>query len=314
MHKPFRAVIVIPFGILILGIISGCSDDDLTGKVGVLEKINLIATVPENGGITARTGDLKMFFDRIPKSVTVDGRPARIQGNTAIVKIADLPYARSGTEKAYTIEWTNLDDSVAGSKTITFTVIKRATTVEVDPAPGWGDIPTNAEFTLKFDAEVVAMWINGIAAYRSESNWRWSYPSLPYGPMSLNVEWINRDGSADAIRVGPYHVTSIHLNGEPPAITSGTVADGAADVDPAPINAGGFRFDFDEPVTGTIKLTDEAGVDLNWIANVAGQTATLTAVAGQELLNGTTYKIDINVTDGSGSQLAVTITFVTKPQ
>ena len=67
----------------------------------------------------------------------------------------------------------------------------------------------------------------------------------------------------------------------------------------APINTGGLRFDFDEPVTGTIKLTDEAGADLNWIANVAGQTATLTAIAGQELVNETTYKIQIDVQDSN---------------
>ena len=89
---------------------------------------------------------------------------------------------------------------------------------------------------------------------------------------------------------------------------------GAADVNPAPINAGGFRFDFDEPVTGNIALTDEAGEDLNWIATVAGQTATLTAVAGQELVNGTTYKVEIDVRNGANLPLQVTITFVTKPK
>ena len=91
--------------------------------------------------------------------------------------------------------------------------------------------------------------------------------------------------------------------GEPPTITSGTVANGDADVDPAPINAGGFRFDFDvDPSQETLQLTDEAGADLNWIANVTGQTATLTAVAGQELVNETTYKIEIDVQDLAGNQ------------
>ena len=97
-----------------------------------------------------------------------------------------------------------------------------------------------------------------------------------------------------------------------PVITSGTVANGDVDVDPAPINAGSFRYDFDEPITGTIKLTDEAGVNLNWIANVRGHTATLTAVAGQELVNETTYKIEIDVKDGAGNRTQMTITFVTK--
>ena len=61
-------------------------------------------------------------------------------------------------------------------------------------------------------------------------------------------------------------------------------------------------------------ITDEAGVDLNWVATVAGQTATLTAVAGQEMVNETTYKIEIDVQDGSGHPLQTTITFVTKPK
>ena len=68
------------------------------------------------------------------------------------------------------------------------------------------------------------------------------------------------------------------------------------------------------PVTGTIKLTDEAGVDLNWVAIVAGQTATLSAIAGQELVNETTYKIEIDIQDGAGNRLQETITFVTKPK
>ena len=56
------------------------------------------------------------------------------------------------------------------------------------------------------------------------------------------------------------------------------------------------------------------GADLNWIATVQGQTATLTAVAGQELANETTYKVKIAVQDGAGFPLQVTITFVTKPK
>ena len=88
----------------------------------------------------------------------------------------------------------------------------------------------------------------------------------------------------------------------------------AADVDPAPINANGFRFDFDQAVTGTIELTDEAGADLNWLGNVTGTTATLTAVPGQKLVNDTTYKIVIGVQNSSGMALWTTITFVTKPK
>ena len=191
-----------------------------------------------------------------------------------------------------------------------------AVTVVVDPAPPENrNLPVviNTEFTLKFSEEVVEVTVNGTPAVGSGLNWKWrAYPGLPYGFVTLTIKWTNRDGSGGFATSGPYEVTDVNVS--PPEITSGTVADGAADVDPAPINAGGLRFDFDEAVTGTIKLTDEAGADLDWIANVAGQTATLTAVAGRELVNETTYKIEIDVADGAGNPLRATITFVTKPK
>ena len=184
-------------------------------------------------------------------------------------------------------------------------------TVIVDPPPG-GDIDERTEFTLRFNEEVVAVTVNDATATGSGLTWK-VVPYLPLGPgKTLNIKWTDQDGFTGTIEVGPYSVWIFEF--EPPIITSGTVSDGDADVDPAPINSGGFRFDFDGEVTGTIKLTDEAGADLDWIANVAGQTATLTAVAGQELVNGTTYKIEIDVRDGAGNGLRVTITFVTKPK
>ena len=127
----------------------------------------------------------------------------------------------------------------------------------------------------------------------------------------MNVIWTYRDGSSSSQAVGPYTVRVPDTT--PPSITSGTVADGSVNVNPAAMNAG-IRFDFDEDVTGTIKLTDEAGAALNWIATVFGQIAILTPVAGQELVNETTYKIEIDVQDGAGNQFQVTITFVTKPK
>ncbi len=190
-----------------------------------------------------------------------------------------------------------------------------AITVVVDPPPGSDIDVDRTEFTLRFNQEVAAVTVNGATATGSGQNWSvWSYNlSLEWkAGQVLAIEWKTRDGSTGSQLVGPYTVWVVHH--VPPAITSGTVSDGDADADPAPINAGGFRFDFDEPVTGTIKLTDEAGADLNWIANVADQTATLTAVAGQELVNETTYKIEIDVRDGAGNALQATITFVTKPK
>ena len=184
--------------------------------------------------------------------------------------------------------------------------------VMVDPASG-DYIPPHTEFTLTFNEEVVVVTVNGTPAAGSGRNWRWrAKPILPEGPHTLKIMWTNRDGSTAFAKAGPYEV--VWGGGEPPDLTSGTVFDGAADVDPALINQGGLRYDFNERITGTIKLTDEAGADLNWIGAVAGQTATLTPVAGQELVNETTYKIEIDVQDGAGNPLKTTITFVTKPK
>ena len=186
-----------------------------------------------------------------------------------------------------------------------------ATMVTVDPAAG-ATVPSNQQFSLVFDQGVTAATVDGTAATGSGLNWSAS-PALAQGSATLNIGWTNRDGSTGSQAVGPYTVSDPDVTA--PAIAAGgTVADGDADVDPAPVNAGGFRFDFDEVVTGTIKLTDEAGADLNWIANVGGQTATLTAVAGQEIANETTYKVEIDVKDGAGNVTTTTITFVTKPK
>ena len=184
--------------------------------------------------------------------------------------------------------------------------------VIADPAPGGTPIPPNTQFSLIFDEAVDAVAVNGFPATGAGHNWIAS-PILPQGDgQTLNVIWTNRDGSTGSNAVGPYTVKVPETT--PPRIMRWTVANGAVDVDPAPINAGGFRFDFDEHITGTVQLTDEAGADLNWVGTVGGRTATLTAVAGQELESETTYKIEIDVQDWVGNQLQVTITFVTKPK
>ena len=196
------------------------------------------------------------------------------------------------------------EDDVQPSPTIT---------VMVDLAPrAIAYFIQGEELKLQFSEEVMSVKVNGRSATGSGRDWRVYSDHVPYGKAEfLTIEWINRDGSKDYSTVGPYAV--VHNSGEPPEITSGTVWY-ETDVDPAAINGGGLRYDFNEPVTGTIKLTDEVGADLNWTAIVAGQTATLTAVAGQELVSGTTYKIEIDVHDGAGNQLKATITFVTKPK
>ena len=184
-----------------------------------------------------------------------------------------------------------------------------ATSVMVDPAAG-GTVPSNQQFTLTFDQGVEAATVNGTPATGSGANWTAS-PALAEGSATLNVGWTNRDGSSGSQAVGPYTVSDPDTT--PPEVASSPVTDGANDVDPATINAG-IRIDFNEAVTGTVDITDEAGASLKWTASVSGQTATLTPVAGTEAANETTYKIEIDVNDGAGNNLKSTITFVTKPK
>ena len=238
MHKLLRTAILITFGMLIIGIFSGCADD--------APHADVVAPPPLKEDI-------------------------------------DADYS-----------------------------VPSAHTVKVDPDPCVPVFP-DTQFALNFDEGITAARVNNTHATGAGRHWT-AMPGLEVGTARLNIEWTNRAGTVGATTIGPYVVLA---DGEvlgPPAITNATVADGAADVDPAPINAGGFRFDFDEPITGIVKLTDEAGVDLHWIARVAFHTATLTPVAGQELVNETTYKIEIDVQDGGSNRFRATITFVTKPE
>ena len=184
--------------------------------------------------------------------------------------------------------------------------------VVVDPPPG-EVISPNTQFSLIFEnPAVVAVTVNGVGATRAGDHWTVSLTLQEGDGQTLNVGWTNRDGSPGYQAVGPYTVRVPDTT--PPKITDGTVADGTINVDPAPLNAGGFQFGFHEAVAGSIKLTDEAGADLNWFNTLGGQTATLTSFAGQELVSETTYKIEIDVHDGAGNALQTTITFVTEPK
>ena len=182
-----------------------------------------------------------------------------------------------------------------------------ATDVQVSPVPGTTIVP-NPRFVLTFDQSIIAATVNRFSATGFGLSWR-VFPTLAVGSVFLNVEWTNQDGSTGSKVVGPYAVSEPDTT--PPRIVGGTVANGEIKVNPGSINAGGFRYDFDERVTGSIKLVDAAGIDLNWIASVAGQTATLARVIGQERLPESTYFIEINVQDTAGNPSQIRIIFVT---
>ena len=182
-----------------------------------------------------------------------------------------------------------------------------ATNVHVFPAPGT-TITSDPQFVLTFNQGVIAATVNGFSAIGSGLNWRVS-PVLAGESVSLDVRWANQDGSTGSKAVAPYTVRDPDRT--PPRIVNGTVVNGDLKVSPRPINAGGFRFDFNEPVTGSIKLLDASGVNLNWIANVDARIATLTPFAGKKLLPESAYSIEINVQDAAGNPSQIHIVFVT---
>ena len=190
-----------------------------------------------------------------------------------------------------------------------------ATTVKVNPSPGTM-IPANQQFGLYLDEPVTEVRINGTTGWTPErfhsgeaSFWLVS-PTLAEGPEVLNIEWTNRNGTTGSQRIGPYRVYA--PDAIAPLIIRGTLTDGMTDVNSGLVNASGLQYDFDERVTGSIKLTDEVGADLNWLGSVAGRTATLVPIAGMDLGKGTIYKIEIDVRDASSNRTRKTITFVTE--
>ena len=76
----------------------------------------------------------------------------------------------------------------------------------------------------------------------------------------------------------------------------------------------GIRFDFDREVRGNITIRPKDGELLDWIASIAGKTATLTPIAGGELQHGVIYVIHIEVVSIIEEKAEFTITFRTKDE
>ena len=312
MLNLWKTGVLIQCTIVIICIIGGCYVEDLTETVDepaetVVEpvetvdepvKIKLLATAPENGGKIPLTDDLRIVFDNSPRTVTVNGKPAIVVDNTAIVKITDLPNVVPDAPKTVVIEWKNPDNSVGGAKTITFIVSKPvensprvgdspreenpprvgdpprsdnvrpppATTVGVNPVPG-SRISSNQRFTLTFNQSIAAATANGRAASGSGRHWT-VVPVFPPGTVTLNIRWTNRDSSISSKAFGPYSVDDIddagnRDNNTPPATT--------VLVDPAPGSVIRpdqlFTLRFNQEVAAvSVNLKQAAGSGINWTA------------------------------------------------
>ena len=138
-------------------------------------------------------------------------------------------------------------------------------------------------------------------------------PDITIHPTEVTVQppTVNVHPPAVTIQPPTVNVLPPVADSTPPVILSGTVTHGEDKVNPGPINAAGLQFHFNESVTGIIRLTDAAGVNLNWLSNVVGQTATLIVSAGQQLIHEETYIIEIAVADAAGNTTRRVLQFVT---
>ncbi|MCE2397340.1 hypothetical protein J4G02_22810 [Candidatus Poribacteria bacterium] len=182
-------------------------------------------------------------------------------------------------------------------------------------------LDTPVEIKLFFDRLPSYVSVGGIRAQLQDDHATWEVttqqlldalepnPAVKAG-ADLSVAWVNPDASDGKATL----TFRIGLVGEQAEIFSGTVTDGESDVDPEPLNAGGFRFDFDREVRGNVTIRQKDGEPLNWISSFAGATATLTAIAGRELRHGVVYVIHIEVINNVDAKTEFTITFRTKDE
>ena len=101
----------------------------------------------------------------------------------------------------------------------------------------------------------------------------------------------------------------------PPTITARSVADGATNVEPGPLNRDGIRITFSERIAlSHFHLHREAGYSLDWKTEwrPEGRTVHLTPTHRCDMLRtGTTYVIDFVVQDFGSQKTEDTITFTT---
>ena len=108
------------------------------------------------------------------------------------------------------------------------------------------------------------------------------------------------------------------FSGGEPQLVLGTVWDGENNVDPVPINAGGFLFGFDGPLKLYKIAIFHDGKNLDWhpldITHNGTESVRLTPIAGQELQFDTEYVIKMYVQDIGCQSSRFEIQFWTMPE
>ena len=273
----------------------GCGAED---PVPVSDVAELVKTQPASGEVAADHLPITLYFDKKPLAVTVNGTAARVEGKRALWYFPKPPpYG----DQLFQIEWTNPDGTPNVGENINLTVIMAdvAKLIKTFPTTG-GDVGEFLPIVLYFDKEPLAVAVNDTAARVEGKRAFWCFPHPPPQEEELlHIEWTNPDGTPN---VGDHiRVTVRHFQFDEPELAAAPVMDGAADVDPDPLNRGGIRFDFNKPVIGVkAKLLTEDDEDLGWEAVWDDQTVIFYPGAnGKFLENGRRYVVQMVVAEPS---------------
>ena len=186
------------------------------------------------------------------------------------------------------------EDPVSSVETVDEKVVISDVATLVETFPASGELAAyDRPVILYFDKTPLAVSVNGTPAKVKGDLVCWFFPSGWVDSDLFHIEWTNPDGSKN---VGTYiRLRAVDVSWAELEITSGSITDGAADVDPDDFNQGFIRFDFLKPaVVVKAKLLTEEGVDLRWEADWNDRTLKIRRGADGKLLeNGKRYMVHI---------------------
>jgi hypothetical protein len=286
--------------ILLFSWILGCGDEgDVNNDDDVrddTERVHLVSTNPVDGSAFPPDGVLSLTFDNPPQSVTVNGTQATFTENTA-TWIAPRGFLFS-LDSAFQRD---LDNGKLSKE------IRR-----IFEEHG---IPVSQSLTCSKDRQWRIYHEDNGSTYEvgkvNDTLNVYNRQGLPFGPVTLTIEWINADGSADRDNIS----LNVHsLDSEPPRITGGTVKHGDENVRIQLLYAEGITIEFSEPIQlGFIQMRI-GNAPLSWAAKWGKDTVWFYVVAGPESAGFfDSYIIDIMVKDLAGNELAASIRFSTEP-
>ena len=205
---------------------------------------------------------------------------------------------------------------------------ERAHLIETEP-PASEIEYFQSELKLHFDKPVSIVRVNNVAAKPIRNppttDWKMSLRQVeaiwltagdyPAQEVCLVINYTDESGTHkhDLCNWLPGIVVETPI----PQIIESSVEDGDIGVDPDLLNTSGITFRFSDDVAGSYEIRKEGGTSLGWIARWnkgnKGDSLTIVPPAGKELVNETTYVIEIYFTDAAGNKIYESITFTTKP-